>query len=397
MRRPIDIHRHTGVLPGVLNRLEANGVSPANADVIREFADQCQAEGLSIPRVLKHVGHLSCLARRHDEPFRSWDKDDVTKVVRQLESSSFSDWTKRDYKIALRKFFNWLRGSPEAAPEVAWFRTSLPKHSSALPEELLTAEEVKQMVDAGTCPRDKAFIFGLYESGCRIGEIASLQLKHVAFDDYGAQLVVTGKTGARRVRLIGASPLLVAWIEMHPLADDPNAPLWLNLGNRRNHQAMTYECFVKVLKRTARKAGIRKRVYPHLFRHSRATHLASHLTEAQMKEYFGWVQASDMASVYVHLSGRDVDDALLELHGLKRDTRRDKGETLKPKRCPRCRSDNAATAQYCSRCRMPLDLKAAMHAEQRRQGWEEAMLAFVQDPRVQALWKTKLDEAKEEQ
>jgi hypothetical protein len=35
-----------------------------------------------------------------------------------------------------------------------------------------------------------------------------------------------------------------------------------------------------------------------------------------MKEYFGWVQSSDMASVYVHLSGRDVDSALLKLHGM---------------------------------------------------------------------------------
>jgi len=36
-----------------------------------------------------------------------------------------------------------------------------------------------------------------------------------------------------------------------------------------------------------------------------------------MKQYFGWVQGSDMASVYVHLSGRDVDNALLKLNGLE--------------------------------------------------------------------------------
>ena len=66
---------------------------------------------------------------------------------------------------------------------------------------------------------------------------------------------------------------------------------------------------------TAQKAYVGKKCNPDLFRHSRATFLSKHLTEAEMKEYFGWTQASDMAAVYVHLSGRDVDSALLRIAG----------------------------------------------------------------------------------
>lgn len=64
-----------------------------------------------------------------------------------------------------------------------------------------------------------------------------------------------------------------------------------------------------LFKKAARKTKIRKRCNPHIFRHSRATLLAQHLTEAQLKQVFGWTQSSKMASVYVHLSGRDNDDA----------------------------------------------------------------------------------------
>jgi site-specific recombinase XerD len=71
----------------------------------------------------------------------------------------------------------------------------------------------------------------------------------------------------------------------------------------------------------AKMAKIGKNVYPHLFRHSRATHLADKLTEAQMKIYFGWSGRSDVPSVYVHLSGRDVEEAILKLHGVN--TRRE--------------------------------------------------------------------------
>jgi hypothetical protein len=44
--------------------------------------------------------------------------------------------------------------------------------------------------------------------------------------------------------------------------------------------------------------------------------MANYLTEAQMNAYFGWVQGSGMPSVYVHLSGRDIDDAILKANGV---------------------------------------------------------------------------------
>ena len=44
--------------------------------------------------------------------------------------------------------------------------------------------------------------------------------------------------------------------------------------------------------------------------------MANHLTEAQMNEYFEWVQDSGMPCIYVHLSGRDIDDAVLKANGI---------------------------------------------------------------------------------
>ncbi|MGA2789578.1 MAG: site-specific integrase [Candidatus Bathyarchaeia archaeon] len=50
-------------------------------------------------------------------------------------------------------------------------------------------------------PRDKALISVLYESGCRIGEILSLKIRN-KFDNNCSVLIVNGKTGQHRVRLI---------------------------------------------------------------------------------------------------------------------------------------------------------------------------------------------------
>src|SRR5208283_6213305 len=166
--------------------------------------------------------------------------------------------------------------------------------------------------------RDKAFVLVLYETGCRIGELLTLRLKNITFDQYGAVLRVNGKTGDRRVRIISSAPILASWIELHPTGKSPESMLWYS--NWRNPKKrmknLSHGTTYLILKELAKKAGIQKRIYPHLFRHSRATALANKLTESQMKEHFGWVQGSDMASTYVHLSGRDVDNALLKLQGL---------------------------------------------------------------------------------
>ena len=118
-----------------------------------------------------------------------------------------------------------------------------------------------------------------------------------------------------------------------------------------------------MLKEVARKAGINKAVNPHRFRHSRATHLANKLTEAQMCEFFGWVQGSDMPSTYVHLSGRDVDNAILRIYG--KVSREEVEEELKTKVCLRCGKENSPEAEFCCRCGLPLDERVAMEMERR--------------------------------
>jgi integrase/recombinase XerD len=73
-----------------------------------------------------------------------------------------------------------------------------------------------------------------------------------------------------------------------------------------------------------------------------------------MKEFFGWTQDSKMAGVYIHLSGRDVDNALLKVYGIKND--KDNKESIsKPRECSRCEQNYQTTNKFCSRCGMPLD------------------------------------------
>lgn len=191
------------------------------------------------------------------------------------------------------------------------------KRRHKLPEEILTEGEVAAMISVSKGLRNRTLISLLYESGARLGELQNLRIKSLNFDEYGCRMLVDGKTGQRFVRIVKSTPLLMMYLKMeHRFADDPNSLLFYRLDKQRADLAMHHSSIGRVLKIAAQAAGITKRIHPHLMRHSRATHLAKHLSDQEMKVFFGWSAASSMAGIYVHLSGKDIDDKILGLSGI---------------------------------------------------------------------------------
>ena len=211
----------------------------------------------------------------------------MEKIISQINTANYAENTKHDYKVSIRKYFQWLRGCDEEQgefpDEVRWIKPEN-KKTRLLPEALVTGEELAKLAQAAENLRDCAFVLTDYESGCRIGEILPLLIKHVTFDKHGAQIIVDGKTGPRRVRLIASVPALAQWLSVHPYRTDPNAPVWIGVGTVGRNEPLLYNGARAMLRRLVKKAGVSKRVYSHLMRHSRATELATFLTDAQMDE-----------------------------------------------------------------------------------------------------------------
>ena len=144
----------------------------------------------------------------------------------------------------------------------------------------------------------------------------------------------------------------------------PESYLWVSIGSRSKNKPMDYNAARSLLRRIMPKAGINKKFNPHLFRHSRATYLADKLTEAQLKEIFGWKQSSTMLGIYVHMSGRNTENALKRLYGIGEEEKEEESK-LAPKKCIRCGHVNPSTFRQCDNCGMALDLKSAIEtAEQ---------------------------------
>lgn len=208
------------------------------------------------------------------------------------------------------------------------------------------------MIDATQATRDKAIVAVLYEPSCRAGKFLSIKIRSVQFDRYCAVILVHSKTSCRRIRLVSQVPYLAELMNMPPFNDNPKAWLQISL---RNFKRLSYNLLRTILRVIAEKVGVRKSVNPHAFRHTRATHPVNFLTEVQIKEFFGWVQDSDTASVYVHLSGRDVDKAVLNLYGIEMKESNRNSELLKSKKCLRCDEMNPTTNRVYQRCFFLLD------------------------------------------
>jgi len=388
----MDIHNYQGRLELVLKRIKESPISENNKKTIIRFHDNCFSEGLSTARVVRYLYDLIKIENWLGKDFEHAGMEDIKALVCTIEKTSYAEHTKRDLKIILKKFYRWLRGTEEYPPEVRWIKTNIKRNKNKLPEDMLTEDEIEKLINAAEHPRDKALIAVLYESGCRIGELASLKLKNINFDEYGAQLLVNGKTGARRIRIISSVPYLSEWINRHPLKNDPEAPIWINRINE--NKAIEYAAIKNILLCLKKKAGIKKKVNPHNFRHSRASYLANHLTEAQMNQYFGWVQGSNMPAIYIHISGRDVDPAILRLYGIK--NREEKRESkLKPKLCPRCEQTNPFTNKFCSRCGMPLDKETIIEVvekDMKRKQMDNILDEMLRDQRFREMFMEKIKE-----
>ena len=380
-----DIHDYGEKLKKAEERLKGAGIEEKNKVQIREFVNFKTAQGVKVPRQEKYVRMLRIICERYlfeGEKFEDLQKNDAVRIVAAIERERRRDWTKYDYKVIFKTFLKWL-GKEEV---VSWIRLNKPR---GLPEDLINEVEIQRLIDAAYTLRDKAMIAVLYEGGLRIGELCGLHVKDISFDRYGAIAMVNGKTGMRRVRLIWSMPYLAQWLEIHPKGEERESPMWLTRGSS---ESLKYPAVRLQLKKIAKRAKIEKRVNPHNFRHSRATHLAMQLTESQMETYLGWVQGSRAPAVYVHMSGRDLDADLLKMYGIEPE-KGERDEELQTLQCPHCKTLNTAGARICVNCRKPLAVEEVLEREEKAvELFKDFMDVVAEHPEVMEKFKKHLEE-----
>ena len=399
----MDIHNYERRYKSAIKRVEEAKISARNKELILSFVNALILENLSKPRLAKYLEIMKLVAVALKKDLDKATEHDLKVFVSKIQQrSDYSPWTKQVYKVMIRRFYKWQKGvkGKNKYPElVDWINIRISRSEKRLPSEgdLLLEEDIQKLITTADHPRDKALISMLWESGARIGELGNLSLKNVVFDKHGVVISVRGKTGSRKIRLVASTPYLSTWINNHPFKKDKNSPLWINVGTTNRNKVMNYGTIRMRLCRLFAKAEIQKKHNPHLFRHSRATFMANHLTEFQMNQYFGWIQGSDMPATYVHMSGREVDQAILAMNGIKEDKEKQESK-LQPQICVRCDTINSADFQHCSKCGGILDVKYVGELERKEEvrGKSDSIMdKLFQDEEFQKMFMEKVKELKQ--
>ncbi len=175
---------------------------------------------------------------------------------------------------SLRNFYSFLIREEKAAcnPFADISNPKLPRRLL----DVLTEEEVEKFLESipGSTPlniRDKAMFELLYSCGLRVSEIVNLKIKNIDADQ--GLLVFIGKGDKERITPIGSKAIdalnKYLYFARHKIDKTGEEHVFLN----RFGKKMSRQGFWKIMKKYAKRLGLGKKFYPHIFRHSFATHM----------------------------------------------------------------------------------------------------------------------------
>ncbi len=230
-------------------------------------------------------------------------EDSVRKYRLNLNRINLSKKTQNYHIIALRSFLKFLAKKDIKTLDAQ--KLELAK----LPERelnLIDANELERLLNAPTLLRDKAILETLFSSGLRISELCSLKRDSVNIEN--GEFSVKGKGG--KVRVVFLSPRAQKAIKNYLEKDAENVTDFLFPINPRFVQRMIHKYAIR--------AGITKKVTPHVLRHSFATDLLSNGADLRsVQSLLGHANIST-TQIYTHFTDKHLKEIHKQFHAKNR-------------------------------------------------------------------------------
>ena len=114
----IEIYKFDRIFEQTLTRLKTTSdVSDEDKICIGQLVDHLLAKNVSKQRAVKYINHLVVVARIAGQPLERLDKKGMETVISRINTATYTDHTKHDYKVIVKKYFQWIRGCDEELHE----------------------------------------------------------------------------------------------------------------------------------------------------------------------------------------------------------------------------------------------------------------------------------------
>lgn len=246
----------------------------------------------------------------------SCSKEDVQRFLYE-EAKKVEARSQARRISGLKSFFNFLvfenyiKTSPIDLIES-------PKLGRKLPT-VLSLKEIEQLLDGidlgdSQGHRNRAILETLYGSGLRVSELVDLKISDLYFDEN--MMLINGKGDKQRLVPLGAfaKKFIKIYIQdvrvINKIGKEDRDTLFLNRNGKKLTRAMIFT-IVRLLSKTV---GIEKKISPHTFRHSFATHLLENGADLRTIQALMGHESITTTEVYMHLDTRHLSQVLEDFH-----------------------------------------------------------------------------------
>jgi site-specific recombinase XerD len=209
----------------------------------------------------------------------------------ETENKNLSTPTLKLYyyqKKVYLKYLQEIEGETRYLPEE--------HYKKVIPEiPILTEQEVRELFTKTKNLREKAVLTCLYSLGLRVGEAANIYWEDL---DFTEKLVFIRKSKTRKQRQIPLNTASLTLINEYIQKERNNKGEKLLQGIQGN---LTADGICQILRKIVRRTKIKKRVYPHLLRHSIASHLLQRGMDIEQVGKFLGHSSLESTQRYTHL------------------------------------------------------------------------------------------------
>lgn len=218
-----------------------------------------------------YLATVKAFAAHVGRPLAEVSREEIRAYVELLGQRGRSASWLRTQLAALVFLYRKTLGRPNDVSFLCW-----PKQRAPLPV-VLSVEEVQALLRALTHRRYQAIAMVLYGAGLRVAEALALEVTDID----GARGVLHVRHGkGDRARQAKLSSTLYAWLRRYWAEERPARPYLF--ATPRTGRPPLAESVCRALEQAAEQAGIKKRVTPHVLRHSFATHLLDAGTDVRV-------------------------------------------------------------------------------------------------------------------
>ena len=268
-------------------------------------------KGLSENTIDAYISDINKVSK--NDVYFNIDNFITTKYLKNAENKKYSGSTKKRIQSSVNQFLKFLIEEK--------FISNIEINNISIRSEqklpiILSPYEIEQLIDfydhnLFISSRNKTIIDFMYSTGCRVSELINVEESDIDIDDAFVRL--EGKGSKQRIVPLG-SKLLVNLEKYLELRNQFKNIKNNNLFISKSYKKLDRTAVFRIIKSTGVKVGINTSIYPHILRHSAATHMLEGGCDLRTVQEFLGHSSVSTTQIYTKVTKAFLEEAFIESH-----------------------------------------------------------------------------------